>query len=86
MPGAEIKEPETLRPRQEARAEETRIQPLNTAEEMFPARERMGMRAERELFLSFRIFDARTRLRSEEALERGSRHGPTSWGTPPSAA
>ncbi|MCA0919424.1 phospholipase D family protein [Pseudooceanicola nanhaiensis] len=44
------------------------LAPLITASEMFPELERLALSAERELLLSFRIFDARTALRSAEAL------------------
>ncbi|MGR3454327.1 phospholipase D-like domain-containing protein [Pseudooceanicola sp.] len=58
-------------PQDKALDEETRIRSLITAEEMFPALERLVMGAKKELLLSFRIFDARTRLRTEEALDLG---------------
>ena len=45
--------------------------PLITAEEGFPALERLCAGAERELLLSFRILDPRTRLRAPEIVERG---------------
>lgn len=71
MGAAEMKEPDTLPTREDAPAGGTRIRSLITAEEMFPALERLVLGAEKELLLSFRIFDARTRLRSEEARELG---------------
>ncbi|WP_229737404.1 phospholipase D family protein [Primorskyibacter flagellatus] len=43
------------------------VTPLVTAAEMFPALERLILKAEREVLLAFRIFDARALLRSEEA-------------------
>jgi len=43
------------------------IRPLITASEMFPELERLCLGAREELCLSFRVFDARTRLRSDEA-------------------
>lgn len=71
MAVAEIEASDAPAPQDEAPEGETRIRSLITAEEMFPALERLVLGAERELFLSFRIFDSRTRLRSEEALELG---------------
>lgn len=53
---------------QDRRAE---IRPLITAAEMFPALECMALQARHELLLSFRVFDARTALRSEAAAELG---------------
>jgi phosphatidylserine/phosphatidylglycerophosphate/cardiolipin synthase-like enzyme len=45
--------------------------PLVTAAEMFPALEEIVLSAKREVLLAFRIFDARTRLRSDEAKDLG---------------
>ncbi|MFZ5962311.1 phospholipase D family protein [Thalassococcus sp. BH17M4-6] len=47
------------------------LTPLITAAEGFPALERLAMSAQDELFLSFRIFDPRTRLRDPQVRERG---------------
>ncbi|SNR47873.1 phospholipase D family protein [Puniceibacterium sediminis] len=44
---------------------------LITAAEGFPALERLALGAREELFLSFRIFDPRTRLHSPEARDQG---------------
>ena len=45
--------------------------PLITAAEGFPALERLADGARKELFLSFRIFEPRTRLRAPELREQG---------------
>ncbi|MCB1339738.1 MAG: phospholipase [Pseudooceanicola sp.] len=45
--------------------------PLITAQEAYPALEREFLRAEREIWASFRIFDPSTRLRSDEAQAVG---------------
>lgn len=47
------------------------LRPLVTAAEMFPALEEMVLGAETEVLLAFRIFDARTALRSDKAAELG---------------
>ncbi|CUH78694.1 phospholipase D family protein [Tropicibacter naphthalenivorans] len=47
------------------------LTPLITAEEGFPAMERLVASAREELLLSFRIIDPRTRLRAPELLEMG---------------
>ena len=47
------------------------ITPLITASEAFPALERLAASAEKELLLSFRIFDHRTKLMSPDLRERG---------------
>lgn len=47
------------------------LTPLITASEMFPALEEMVLSAQHEVLLAFRIFDARTALRSDAALSRG---------------
>ncbi|WP_146586397.1 phospholipase D family protein [Puniceibacterium confluentis] len=47
------------------------LTPLITAAEGFPALERLAYDAQEELFLSFRIFDPRTRLRTAELREQG---------------
>ncbi len=47
------------------------LRPLITAAEMFPALERLVLGATDEVLLSFRIFDARTLLRSDEAQALG---------------
>ncbi|WP_375689286.1 phospholipase D family protein [Pseudooceanicola sp. LIPI14-2-Ac024] len=52
-------------------AEGYSLRSLITAEEMFPDLERLALGAETELLMSFRIFDARTGLRSDEAKELG---------------
>lgn len=57
-------------PRQAVQAG-TSIRPLITAAEMYPELERMALAARSELLLSFRIFDARTLLRSPEAKDLG---------------
>ena len=45
--------------------------PLITAEEVFPALERLVAGAEGEVLLSFRLFDPRTRLRDPDIRDRG---------------
>lgn len=47
------------------------VRPLLTAYEAFPALERLFLGAEREIWAGFRLFDLRTRLRSEEARAIG---------------
>lgn len=47
------------------------LRPLITASEMFPALEEMLLDARDEVLLAFRIFDARTLLRSDRALALG---------------
>lgn len=47
------------------------LTPLITAEEGFPALERLVASAREELLISFRIIDPRTRLRAPELLELG---------------
>ncbi len=47
------------------------LKPLITAAEGFPALERLADSARDELFLTFRIFDPRTKLRDPEIRERG---------------
>lgn len=47
------------------------LTPLITAAEGYPALERLAASATEELFLSFRILDPRTRLRSPELRDRG---------------
>lgn len=47
------------------------LRPLVTAAEMFPELEEMVLSANREVLLAFRIFDARTNLRSDAATSLG---------------
>lgn len=47
------------------------LRPLVTAAEMFPTLEDMVLSAKSEILLSFRIFDARTTLRSDAARDLG---------------
>ncbi|MFD1342829.1 phospholipase D family protein [Litorisediminicola beolgyonensis] len=47
------------------------LTPLITAAEVFPELERLVASAEKEVFLSFRIFDPETKLRDPELRERG---------------
>ncbi|WP_121065796.1 phospholipase D family protein [Chachezhania antarctica] len=54
-----------------AAAEACGAKALITAEEGFPALERLALGAKEELLLSFRIFDPETRLRSDEARALG---------------
>ena len=49
----------------------TRLRPLVTAAEAYPAFERCFLGAKTEIRMSFRVFDLRTRLRSAEAREIG---------------
>lgn len=48
-----------------------RVTPLIEAADMFPALENLVLKAERSVWLSFRVFDPDTRLRSEEAKALG---------------
>ncbi len=48
------------------------VQPLITAYEAFPELERLFLAARTEVWAGFRIFDLRTRLRSDEAREIGA--------------
>ncbi|MBU3261440.1 cardiolipin synthase [Roseovarius sp. PS-C2] len=50
---------------------DTPLIPLITAAQVFPALERIAWEAEQDLFLSFRIFDPNTALRSPELLDQG---------------
>ena len=52
-------------------ATDTTLRPLVTAAEMFPELETLVLNAKQEILLSFRVFDARTRLHSDEAKDLG---------------
>ncbi|MGR3321184.1 MAG: phospholipase D family protein [Pseudooceanicola sp.] len=72
MTALKLTEAETAEPAGDAAgAERMRIRSLITAAEMFPALEHLALTAQRELLLSFRVFDPRTALRSEASRERG---------------